>query len=171
MKKTSFNFPLIDLDGVTQPAQGLLGTFGFSETYRGSVVEEDEFIIALRAENRTERQSQLIQSFAFAWLTRRSKKLGDVIAQAIQLPPSIHYISRIGMLDRTTETIFGGATVVAGLTGGYLFLDGIWELLPTSGTDINPAAWMAADFVLFAIPESIFGGCLLYTSPSPRDRG
>ena len=156
MKKESFSFPLIEFDGNKKPADGLLGSIGFSQKYRGVIDEDDELIVALRSSERDERQTQLILSFAVSWLSGQEKKLGRVIAYAIELPPSIYFLSRIGMIDRTTDVIASGTMVVAGLTGSYLFLDGVWDLMPDD-CGINPAAWMAADATLFLIPELIFG--------------
>ena len=157
MKISSYSFPLLDLEGTTQPAKGMLGSFGFSDIYRGNTGADDELIIAIRASERDERQTKLIRSFAFAWLTGREKKLGLVVAQSVELPPSVHYLNRIGMIDRTTGVIVSGSAVVAAMAGSFLFLDGVWDLLPTADAEFNPMAWLAADTAVFVIPEVIFG--------------
>ena len=157
MNKESFSFPLLSFDGKATPAQGFLGGIGVSEKYRGSITAEDELIVAIRSPKRDERQTQLILSFTFAWLTGQQKRLGRVIAFAIELPPSVYFLSRIGMMDRTTEMIVGGTAVAAGVAGSFLFLDGVWEMLPTEELGVSPATWLAADFTLFAIPTLLFG--------------
>ena len=157
MNKEYFSFPLLSFDGKAKPAQGFFGAIGVSEKYQGTITEDDELIVAIRSKERSERQTQLILSFTFAWLTGQQKRLGRVIAFAIELPPSVYFLSRIGMMDRTTDVIVGGTTVVAGVAGSFLFLDGVWDLLPNDALGVSPAAWLAADFTLFAIPALLFG--------------
>ena len=115
---------------------------------RSSPAETNEF---------TERQKQIVYSFTYAWLTSQKKKLGQVVATAIQLPPSIHYLSRVGMLDRTTENVVSGATFAAGVVGSYLVLDGIWDLLPTEDLALSPWEVVAADTAISVLPTAIFG--------------
>ena len=156
MSKESFSFPLLSFDGQARPTQGFFGAIGVSEKYRGSISEDDELVVAIRSEDRDERQTQLILSFTVAWLTGQKKRLGRVIAYAVDLPPSVYFISRIGMMDRTTDMIVGGTAVVAGVAGSFLFLDGVWELLPTEELGISPAALIATDLA-FQMPILIFG--------------
>ena len=156
MSKESFSFPLLSFDGQARPTQGFFGAIGVSEKYRGSISEDDELVVAIRSEDRDERQTQLILSFTVAWLTGQKKRLGRVIAYAVDLPPSVYFISRIGMMDRTTDMIVGGTAVVAGVAGSFLFLDGVWELLPTEELGISPAALVATDLA-FQMPVLIFG--------------
>ena len=157
MSKESFSFPLLSFDGQAKPNQGFLGAIGVSEKYRGTISEDDELIVAIRSRARDERQTQLLISFTFAWLTGQHKRLGRVIAFAFELPPSVYFLSRIGMMDRTTDVIVGGTTLVAEVAGSLLFLDGVWELLPTEDLGISPTALVAADFAVFEIPVLIFG--------------
>ena len=155
MNQQSFSFPLLSFDGKTIPAQGFLGGLGSSEKYRGSITADDELIVAIRAKERDDRQTQLILSFTVAWLTGQQKRLGRVIAFAVELPPSVYFLSRIGMIDRTTDVIVDGTVLVAGVAGGFLFLDGVWDLLSTDESGMNPAAWIAADLAV-EIPFMIF---------------
>ena len=156
MSRESFSFPLLSFDGQATPTQGFLGAIGFSEKYRGTISEDDELIIAIRSEARDERQTQLMLSFTFAWLTGQQKRLGRVIAFAVELPPSVYFLSRIGMMDRTTEVIVGGTALAAEVAVSLLFLDGVWELLPTEDLGISPAALVATDLAL-GVPVLIFG--------------
>ena len=155
MSKESFNFPLLSFDGQENPTQGFLGAIGVSEKYRGINSAEDELIVAIRATERDERQTQLVLSFTVAWLTGQQKRLGRVIAFAVELPPSVYFLSRVGMMDRTTDVIVGGTAVVAGVAGGFLFLDSAWELVSTEELGLSPAALIAADLA-FGIPFLIF---------------
>jgi len=155
MTKESFSFPLLSFAGETKPAQGFLGAIGVSEKYHGTISEEDELIVAIRSKERDERQTQLVLSFTFAWLAGQQKRLGRVIAFAVELPPSVYFISRIGMMDRTTEAVVGGTALVASVAGSFLFLDGVWDLLAGEEQGISPAAWIAADLAV-DIPLSIF---------------
>ena len=58
----------------------------------------------------------------------------------------------------------GAADVVPGVSGGTIaFISGIYEELLGSIKSIGPDT-------LKALRQGGFKGCLLYTSPSPRDR-
>ena len=128
---------------------------GSQKKYRGTIAAEDELIVAIRATERDERQTQLMLSFTVAWLTGQQKRLGRLIAFAVELPPSVYFLSRIGMMGRTTDVIARGTAVVAGVAGSFLFLDGVWDLVATEELGLSPAAWIAADIAV-GIPFAIF---------------
>ncbi len=159
--KNAFKFPIYDADGQPIRLENVWGKMGFSDSYRGELVESDELVQAIRSaidsdEDPSRIQQDLIRSFSVAWLSGQRKNLGAVLPVAIELPPSIKYIDQIGSLGRTAQKIVNGSVAVATT---ILLLDFTWDTVycdmhEMSGAEVagilfgNVAAEIAFELIL-----------------------
>ena len=134
-----FKFPLVDPSGVPITSQGILGSVGFAETYKGKTIPEDAVVAAIRAlhksnseETITDQQANLVRSFATQWLIHGDKKLSAVVAYSIEMQKSIHFLSQIGFLDRTATAV---SQTAIGITGIVL----TWDQMFSDATDFGSA--------------------------------
>ena len=162
MTPFSYSFPLLDLAGKRVPSKGWGGHFGLSDRYRGTTKDTDELMLALHsaveeAESLTDRQIQLIYSLTESWLNGRQKKLGQVVACSVQLPSSVYYLSRVGILDRTAEVVVGGTALAVNLVGSFLLWDAVWELVPSDELVSDPFAATAIGTAFSILPDIVLG--------------
>ena len=122
-----FKFPAVDRSGKPTPQFGVLGAVGFSETFRGTICDEDPIVLVIRKalseEKATDADQALLRSFFVSWLGSNTHKLGAVVAHAIELPPSVRYLEQVGFLDRTTKSVAEFAGGIAGLALSVALLD------------------------------------------------
>ena len=148
----NFNFPLVDRDGMQIASSGLLGSVGFSEKYSGATVPDDPLVVAIRGVFRGEKvdseQQCLIRSFLVAWLLDRNRKLGQVVAYAVELRQCTNFLSQIGFLDRTATTVGHLAIGIAGIAL-------TWDLMFFEDATLGSIAGnVAAEAVLVGLSKS-----------------
>lgn len=125
-QKTRFKFSRVDALGAPISTSDLLGSVGFAEKFTGETTEDDSVIKAIRLafyeEPLSEEQSDMLRSFATAWLINRKRKLVPAVAYAVELKESIRFLSQVGFLDRTALTARNVAAGIASMAFA-------WELM------------------------------------------
>ncbi|WP_148618863.1 hypothetical protein [Mariniblastus fucicola] len=151
--KISFKFPLVDHSAAAITSGGVFGAVGFSDKYAGHTTADDELVVALRAalnqKTAGSKDAELIRSFAFAWLKGRNHKLGHVVAYSVEIQNCIGFLSQIGFLDRTANTISNVAVGVAGIAL-------TWELFFWEDTMAAPviAGSVVAESAMFGLSQA-----------------
>ena len=98
--------------------------------------------------------------------------VGALAQEPFGVAPLIVVMMVLGFKTYSYSTGVGQAVWAGWLIGfGYFLVTLHWITSPFQ-VDAEQHAWMAPFALLFlAAGMSLFWGCLLYTSPSPRDRG
>ena len=93
------------------------------------------------------------------------------IAPAIILFSVSFVISkRYGSKINGALIISGGVIVLTGMIFSYTMIDDIQEKLIDSTVEITPLIFIVVSFPIIFIGMRLLKTCLLYTSPSPRDK-
>ena len=155
-QKTRFKFSRVDALGAPISTSGLLGSVGFAEKFTGETTDDDSVIGTLRLalyetsfsqEPLSEQQTDVLRSFAAAWLINRNRKLGPAVAYAVELKESIGFLSQVGFLDRTALTARNVATGIASMAFA-------WELMQYC--EVEPFSAMVANEIAIAVLPAAF---------------
>lgn len=139
--KMKFKIPLVDESGQRIKQDSVLGTVGFSESYRGIAADDDSLVAAIRksldGQKVSDAERCLIRSFISSFLDRKSPELWAVVNEAVELPRTIRFLEQVGFLERTATAV---GTGLANVAIAVAMFDLAWEVGAAIGEETSAAA-------------------------------